>query len=257
MNWDGKSIFLTGASSGIGRYLAVELAEHGSNLALAARREEQLEEVADAVREAGGEALVTPLDVTDRQAVEDAIDRTVEEFGGLDLSIANAGVDWITDGENLDVEETKQLFDINVNGVVHTIGPSIDHMLEDDGGRIVVVSSLASFYGLPKQAAYCASKSAVRRFVDGLRFDLPDQVQLSTIFPGYVRTPMSTAHHDEEDMMFLVEAEDAVVRIRKALERGDKRFIFPFPMKVMALALSMLPHFFLDWLIPKISADRH
>lgn len=257
MNWNGKSIFLTGASSGIGRYLAVELAEYGANLALAARRKQKLEDVAIDVREAGGEAIVTPLDVTDQTAVEDAIDRTIDEFSGLDLSIANAGVDWVTDGGDLDMEETKQLFDINLNGVVHTIGPSIDRMLDYDGGRIVVVSSLASFYGLPKQAAYCASKSAVRRFVDGIRFDLPDQIQLSTIFPGYVRTPMSEAHHDEDDMMFLVEVDDAVERIRKTLERGDKRHIFPFPMKMMALGLSTLPHFLLDWLIPKIAAPRH
>lgn len=256
MDWDDKTVFLTGASSGIGRYLAIELGGEGANVALAARREEKLEDVAGEVRDAGGEALVTPLDVTEEDAVEDAINRTVEEFGSLDVTIANAGVDWITDGNDLDVGEVKGLFDINLNGVIHTVAPSIDVMKQSDGGRIVVVSSLASFYGLPKQAAYCASKSAVRRFVDAIRFDLPETIGLTTISPGYVRTPMSMGNHEEDDMMFLMEPEDAAQKIRKAIGRGDKRYSFPYPMKIMAWSLKILPQWFLDWLVPKISAPR-
>lgn len=239
--WLGRVVFLTGASSGIGRALALELGRHGAHIALAARRRERLDEVAEEVETLGGEAFVLSLDVTDAAAVESAVTETKNRLGPVETVIANAGIAPRTDVTNIDLEATRYVFDVNVHGALATLKPAIPDMIDRGTGHLVVVSSLAAFHGLPGEAAYCASKAAITRFCDTLRVELkPSGITVTTIHPGYVSTEMNE-DRDPDEMSFVVQASDAARKIRGALEARKPRYAFPLPMALLSRASRFIP----------------
>lgn len=254
MDWSDRVVYLTGASSGIGRVLAEQLGEKGASITLVARSEDKLRRVAETVENNGGASLVQPLDVRDESAVEDSITETVDRFGGLDCAIANAGVSWKTEAHDLTLESVRETFNINVFGLVNTMKLALDEMLDSDGGQLVAVSSMASFRGLPGKAAYCASKAAVARFAESFRLDLKDEpVDVTTIYPGYVKTPM-TEHYPQDDLMFLVPVDDACRKIIDAIENRRRQCMFPWQMKLMANFMSLLPDGLADWFVSRSAA---
>lgn len=239
--WRGRVVFLTGASSGIGRALALELGRAGAHLALAARREDRLGAVAEEVESSGGEALVLPLDVTEAAAVSEAMDETREVFGSPETVVANAGIAPRTDVADIDLEATRYVFDVNVHGALATLKPAIPDMLDRDSGHLVVVSSLAAFHGLPGEAAYCASKAAITRFCDTLRVEFrSSEIDVTTIHPGFVPTEMNEDRSLEE-MTFVVGADEAARRIRESLEKRKRRFAFPLPLALLSGTSRFLP----------------
>lgn len=254
-DWSSSTVYITGASSGIGRALAEDLGDRGANVALVARSEDKLREVSGRIDSGRGSSLVCPLDVRDEAAVESSLDKTVETFGGLDYAVANAGVSWRTNALDADVESYRETMNINVLGVVHALKYALDHMLDDGGGRLVAVSSMASYKGLPGKAAYCASKAAVARLAESFRLDLTDEpVGVTTVFPGYVKTPM-TDHYPEGELSFLVPVDEAVDTMREAMENDRDRCAFPWQMQLLSGALSLLPDSLTDWLVTKVAAS--
>lgn len=240
-------IVITGATAGIGRELALQYAaEQGQAcvLGLVGRRAERLEEVAGAARAKGATVHLFPADVGDRAAMADVARAFLERAGGADLVIANAGVagpDRLSRG---DAAALADVIHVNVNGVIHTLLPFVPAMKEARGGHLVAVASVAGFRALPGHATYCASKIAVRTLLDGWGYDLNRWgIRATVVCPGFVKSEMTA--DNEFPMPFMLETEDAVRRIRRAIRRGRRQFVFPLPMALFARLLGWLPRFVL------------
>jgi len=164
--------FITGASSGFGRGLALRLAGDGYAVGLSARREDRLAVLAEEIDSGGGKAAAYPCDVADRETLLDAIRRCEEELGPIALLIANAGVSTHAFPEELDSREVERVMRINFQGTVTAAEGVLQGMMARGRGHIVVVSSLASFQGLPYHGSYCASKAAMNAFFESLRLDV-------------------------------------------------------------------------------------
>ncbi len=237
--------FITGASSGFGRGLALRLARRGWSVGLAARRVERLQEVAAEVEAAGGRAVVCPCDVAERDQVLDAAARTAEAFGPVDLLFASAGVDWPTRVRSLDGSEVARMLSVNFLGAVYAAEAVLPSMLERSTGRIAVAASLAGYGGLPFTASYCASKAALDKFFESLRIDLRGTgVGVTVLTPGYVKTELTADNRFE--MPFLMDLEPALDRMERAIFAGGRRVGFPFPLWIQAFLGQILPRALYD-----------
>jgi short-subunit dehydrogenase len=239
---------VTGASSGIGRALAIDLASRGYRLGLVARRPELLEELAGAIRAQGGIAFAAPADVGDRPALQQAIKEIEFALGPIDVMVANAGFGVPTQLSPLNITEIEHTFRVNVLGVVYSIEAVLPGMLGRGRGQLVAVSSLASWKGLPGESAYCASKGAVNLYMEGLRIALRKRgVVVATICPGFVAT--SIAPMDAAATPFEISAEAAARRISRAIVgRKSGMVSFPWPMAVLMAIIARLP----DWLVARL-----
>ncbi|MFC6823726.1 SDR family oxidoreductase [Halopelagius fulvigenes] len=186
---EGNVAFVTGATSGIGRAAALELAAEGAHVALASRREERLEAVADEVRsEHDREALVVPTDVTDPEQVRSAVEETAETFGRIDVVVANAGLGVNEPVEDLSVEDFELMIDVNVNGMFYTAQASLPH-LRESSGNLVFLGSFAGQYPRPNDAVYAATKWWTRGFALSLEGTVgDDDVAVTVVNPTEVRT---------------------------------------------------------------------
>jgi NADP-dependent 3-hydroxy acid dehydrogenase YdfG len=238
-----RTVFITGASSGIGRALALEYASRGISLALAARRAEELEHVAEEVRARGGSALCLPLDVTDIDAVRAAVTRADAELGSLDMVIANAGIGTTRHSSRLEWSDVDEVIDVNVRGAMATLVVSIPIMIAHQRGHLVGISSLAGRRGFPGSAAYSASKAALTRFLESLRIDLaPAGIRVTDVQPGFVATPLNAA--SKHPKPFLWQVDRASKHITRKLDKAPAVIAFPWPA-VAALSLT-------EWLPPWI-----
>lgn len=220
-----KTALVTGASSGLGRGLATWLAKRGVKVYAAGRRLELLKSLA-------AEAGVVPLqlDVSDGDKTFAAVSKLDADCGGLDLVIANAGVGEETRPRKLRWGSIKQMIDVNVTGATATLCGAIPGMMERKRGHLVGISSLAGLLPLPGNSAYCATKSFVAMFLNSLRLDVePHGLVVTSIHPGYVKSEL-TAKNKPGSMPFLLETEDAVERMGKALLRREAVFSFPWQL---------------------------
>ncbi|NOZ57122.1 MAG: glucose 1-dehydrogenase [Calditrichaeota bacterium] len=186
----GKVGLVTGASSGIGRATAVAFGREGMKVALLARNRERLEETALQVREAGGEALVLPTDVTVPEQAEKAVQATVEKWGGIDVLVNAAGI--IASGtiENTTLEEWDRMFNINTRAVFYLMHLCVPYLVERKG-NVVNVSSVTGLRAFPNVLAYCASKAAVDHLTRAAALELaPKGVRVNAVNPGVVVTEL-------------------------------------------------------------------
>jgi len=231
-----KTALVTGATSGLGRGLAAWLAKRGVKVYAAGRRVELLKSLAT-------EAGVIPfeLDVSDGDATFAAVSKLDAECGGLDLVIANAGVGEETRPKKLRWSSIKRMIDVNVTGATATISGAVPGMVERGRGHLVGISSLAGLLPLPANSTYCATKSFVAMFLNSLRLDVePLGLVVTSIHPGFVKTEL-TAKNKPGSMPFLLEADDAVERMGKALLRRDAVFSFPWQLTSAIGFASALP----------------
>ncbi len=182
-------VIITGASTGIGREVALQLADQGAWLALAARSAEQLESVAAECRQRGGKAIAIPTDVADESQCKRLIDRAAVEYGRIDTLINNAGISMWAKFEDLkDLSILDQIMRVNYLGSAYLTAYALPY-LKRTRGRIVGVSSLAGKNGVPTRSGYAASKHALAGFFDTLRIELADSgVSVTMIYPGFVKS---------------------------------------------------------------------
>jgi len=240
-------IVITGASSGIGAALAIHYATNGVHLYLSARNASRLDAVAQTCRAQGAIVETKTLDVMDRRAMTDWLCH-LDDATPLDLVIANAG---ISSGSNNDAdweETTRDIFAVNLAGVLNTILPLIPRMIKRKRGQIALMSSLAGFRGLSSAPAYSASKVAVKAYGEALRLRYGSQgLKVSVICPGFVKSRI-TAQNDFT-MPFLMEAPKAAALIAKGLRKNKALITFPFPLSFPTRLFAALPL----WVLERIS----
>ena len=239
---------ITGASSGIGRGLAVELGARGAKVGLVARRSDVLGDVVKEVESSGGEAVALPADVRSAESIRSAADALRQKLGPVDVLIANAGIGPTRDAASFDPEEVAEVMNINVVGASNSVAAVLPEMLARGRGHLVVMSSLAAYRGLPKSAAYCASKAAVSSFFESLRLDLgPKGIDVSIIHPGFIKTPLTAGRQAE--LPYLQELDDAVKKIVGAIEKRRKTYSFPWQLATIVRAGMIMP----IWMYDRIS----
>lgn len=190
-----QSVWITGASSGIGEALALRYAKNGARVVLSARRESELERVAERCRNAGlaaDQVLVLPLDVTDWDALPGKVQVVLDTFGVIDLLVNNAGVSQRSLCKDTDMSVYQKLMDVDVMGQIALTKAVLPHMLERGSGHLAVTASVAGKVGAPMRTGYCAAKHAVMGFFDALRAEVEGEgVNVSTITPGFIHTDIS------------------------------------------------------------------
>lgn len=233
-----RNALVTGASSGIGRGLALALGRRGTYVIAAARRRDKLDELVREIETAGGRAEALVLDVAHGDETFAAV-KAVDARLPLDLVVANAGVGGITPGKKLDWTRVRDILQTNLVGAAATISGAVPGMVARGRGHVVAVASVAGFRGLPRFGAYSASKAGLITFCESLRIDLkPTGVAVTTVCPGYVDTELLTPGKKHP---FVVSVDDATQIILDAVDAGKAMCTFPAPVVASLKAAQLLP----------------
>jgi len=192
MNFSDKTVWITGASSGIGKALALAFADHGSTLILSARNKEKLAEVKTLCVAKTAPCVVIPMDVTDHEAIPGITDDVLMQVGKVDILINNAGISQRSKVEETNLSVDKKIFDVNVFGAFATTRAILPHMITRKSGNIVIISSVAGKIATPYRSAYAASKHAVIAWYEALRAEVHDRnIKVHIVCPGYIKTDIS------------------------------------------------------------------
>ena len=230
----GRTIWIVGASSGIGAALATELVGRGARVAISARREDGLNIVAR------GQMVVVPVDVTDRAALDVAADRVRDELGAIDMVVFNAGFWEQMDVTAWDCDLFARHVEINLLGLNNCVGAVLPEMMKSRSGCLVSVASVAGYRGIAGAEAYGATKAAQINMLEALRIAVaPHGVSVTAVCPGFVRTDLTAKN--TFPMPFLIDADAAARSICNGLERGQMEIVFPLPMAVVMKVARLLP----------------
>jgi short-subunit dehydrogenase len=245
-----KNVLITGASSGLGRALAIELSKKSQNLFLCARNFENLQETKNLCQNSNANIYLKILDVKDEIASQNYITEIEENFA-LDLIIANAGISGGTAQGTESFAQIKEIFDTNLYGVLNIVQPVIEKMTSRKSGQIVIISSLAGFVSLPSSPAYSASKSAVRIYGEALRGNLAEfGVKVNIVCPGYIKTKMTAVNNFY--MPFLMNSTKASQIIINGIEKNHGRIIFPIIFYFLIRVLLSLPFSLIEKIMKKL-----
>ena len=245
-----KNVLITGASSGLGRALAIELSKKSQNLFLCARNFENLQETKNLCQNSNANIYLKILDVKDEIASQNYIAEIEENFA-LDLIIANAGISGGTARGTESFAQIKEIFNTNLYGVLNIIQPVIEKMTSRKSGQIVIISSLAGFVSLPSSPAYSASKSAVRIYGEALRGNLAEfGVKVNIVCPGYIKTKMTAVN--KFYMPFLMNSTKASQIIINGIEKNHGRIIFPIIFYFLIRVLLSLPFSLVEKIMKKL-----
>jgi short-subunit dehydrogenase len=233
---------ITGASSGIGAALAVELGRRGHAVGLLARRADSLAQIAQDVQAAGGRAALAAADVTDPEATTAGIAAIEAALGPIEVLVANAGIGDPMPVDRFSAARARQLMRVNVEGVLNALDPVLPAMLARESGHIAVVSSIAGFRGLGTSGPYSASKAAVSTLFEALAVECaPRGVAVTTIHPGFVDTPILGGPGKKHPTPFLVPADRAARILADGLEARRRYIAFPWQMVWLMRLVHQLP----------------
>ena len=247
-DWRGMRVWVLGASTGIGAETAKHLLSLGARVALSARNEAALQQVAAG----GGQALILPLDVTDRTQLLQARDRLLAEWQGIDLVLMVAGVYNEMRADAMDIDAIEQMLDVNLRSVFHVLDAVLPTLITQGSGGIGIVSSVAGFGGLPRALGYGPTKAALINLAETLYLDLHAKgLGVYLINPGFVDTP-ATKQNDFE-MPALISAQEAAEQIVLGMERGEFHIHFPRRFTNWLRFAQLLPYRAYFWLIHKVT----
>lgn len=247
-DWRKQRVWVIGASTGIGAATAQHLLSLGARVALSARNEAALQQLA-----AGNEhAMILPLDVTDRAQLQQARDHLLAKWQGIDLVLMVAGVYREMRADAMDIDAIEQMLDVNLRSVFHTLDATLPTLLNQGRGGIGIVSSVAGFGGLPRALGYGPTKAALINLAETLYLDLHSKgLAVYLINPGFVDTP-ATQQNDFE-MPALISAQEAAQQIVRGMERGEFHIHFPRRFTNWLRFAQLLPYRAYFWLIHKVT----
>ncbi len=246
MSENHKKVWITGASSGIGKAVAEKFAKEGWKVAISARRREILEEMSN-----NDKIFSYPLDVTNQDQVDNTFNKIIEDFGGLDLCIFSSGTYDPKNEKSIDVDKIKNVINVNFIGVVNCVKSVEKNFKQKKSGQISIVSSIAGYRGLPNSSGYGPSKAALTNFAESIYFDFKKfNVNVSIISPGFIKTPLTDKN--EFSMPFLETPEFAAKKIYNGLTKNKSFEIhFPKPLTLLLKFFRILPYKIYLFLIDK------
>ena len=260
----GKVVIITGASSGIGRALAIEYAKRGASLSLAARRIDKLIELQTILE--SSEVLVSQTDVTSESACRDLIDRTIRRFGRIDVLINNAGLSMRALFDDVDLKSFKQVMDVNFYGTVYCTKYALPYLISTKGSLVGIIS-VAGHVGLPARSAYSASKFAIRGLLDTIRLEnLYTGLHVLVAAPGFTTSeirksaltvnglPQGETPRKEENMMSAGECAYLVIN---AIEKRERSLVLTFKEGKLSVFLGKFFPKLLDRLTFSHMAKEH
>lgn len=233
--------WVTGASSGIGYAVALQLCQDGYTVIATARSEDKLEQLVKESAGSKGTIITKAADVTSYSDMKDIVTQIAEEYQILALVILNAGIYIPVHVDKLDISDFQKTFDVNLTGVVNGLLPAIEQMKSQGRGQIALVSSVTGYGGLPTSAAYGATKAAVINMAESLKFDLDKlNIRIQVINPGFVKT----AATDQNDfkMPAIIPAEEAAKRISDGLALDKFELTFPKRFTYFLKFINLLPY---------------
>lgn len=234
-------VLVTGASSGIGRALCLELAKLRCRIALIARRKKELVALAAEVRSLGGFGLPVVCDVTDRESVARAYATVKEELGEVTTAFLNAGIGSAVIGQNARSDETIRVMSVNYFGMVYWLDHLLPFMQKTNQGLIVAISSLASYRGLPGSGSYAASKAAVTTLFESYQIDfLATNIRFVNVSPYFVASEMSGVADNEAQGIWSSSGE-AANAIINGIQNGKAYIAFPWVFRAFMYFLRILP----------------
>ena len=247
-DWRGVRVWVVGASTGIGAATAQHLLSLGARVALSARNETALRQLAAD----SGQALILPLDVTNRSQLLAARDQLMAAWQGVDLVLMVAGVYREMRADAIDIDAVEQMLDVNLRAVFHVLDAVLPTMLAQGHGGVGIVSSVAGFGGLPRALGYGPTKAALINLAETLYLDLHAKgLGVYLINPGFVDTP-ATKQNDFE-MPALISPQEAAVQIVQGIERGEFHIHFPRRFTNWLRFAQLLPYRAYFWLIHKVT----
>lgn len=236
-----STVIIVGASRGIGASLARELARRGTRLGLLARNQEQLGELAAALRQEFGVQVETAaLDVCDNDAVSPVLQEIMQRFDHVDTVIANAGVlGWRRAGDG-NVAEDRRIIETNLMGAIAVIDAAVARFKAQKGGHVVGISSISAYRGIPGSAAYSASKAALTNYLDALRMELAGKnIAVTAVHPGFVKTDIGP---NMEKYPFAADPAQVAREIADGIARKKKNLIVPrFPWSLLMPGMRLMP----------------
>lgn len=240
-DWPKARVWIVGASSGIGAAVAQALLAAGARVALSARSEDKLRDVAGVAPLKSAAALIEPLDVTRPETIDAAAERVFRAWKGIDLVLVVAGTHREVRAWELDDAEARALLEVNLNGPIAVASRVVPRLFAQGSGAIGLVASVAGYGGLPKALVYGASKAALINFAETLYLDLNARgIGVYLINPGFVKTPLTDKNRFR--MPHLISAEDAALEILRGLRRADFEIHFPRAFSRQLKLLRLLPY---------------
>lgn len=247
-NYRGLTALVTGASSGIGRLIALRLGREGARVALVARREAELEAVATEIRDQSGEALVLPCDVSESAQAAETARRALAAFGAIDILVNNAGYGAQRNFLDWDLADMERIMRVNYFGALYFTKALLPQMVDRKRGWVIFISSVSGRIASPEKSAYAASKFAMTGFAEGLSLDLEDTgVHVLSVYPGAVRTPFfdpqMLADMPEKTRASMVEPEAVVDAMFQALAKGKREVTYPGGLAAGFVVRAIAPGF--------------
>lgn len=236
-----RSVFITGASAGIGEALAVEFARRGCDVALAARRLDRLEALAARLRELGaGRVLAVSLDVTDFRSIADALRHAAAEFGRVDTVVVNAGVGYSLPVGRGNLDLVQRTLETDLTGAIATIEAALPILRQQGAGQIVAITSIAATRGMPYLGAYSAAKAGLHRYLQALRAEVyREPIDVTELAPGYIDTDMNRGVASRP---FVIPVERGAAIMARLIERRvTHRYVPAWPWALVAPVLRILP----------------
>ncbi|WP_449387716.1 SDR family oxidoreductase [Chryseobacterium lineare] len=197
-NIKGKVIAITGASSGIGKAIAIELSKNGAKVVLGARRTEQLQQLVKEIKNTGGEAIFSQIDVKDKADLVRFVSTAVDQYGTLDVIINNAGVSQLSRIDELDIDGWEEMIDINLKGVLYGMAAAIPIFKRQKSGHIINIISTSGIKIVPMQGVYAGTKNAVRTIAEAFRQESDGMIRITGISPGVVKTDFADSIKNRE-----------------------------------------------------------